>query len=140
MTTVRIIIGLAVAVMVAVLWGQYRQISLQHDLIAMQSDITDQLHRGIQDLQDAAAQTRDQMSDLLQAQQRVQSNLAARNNEIRRLQTDVQEIRDWADQPLPADIQRLLRQPAVTGAAGYGAAMSAGDPVHDGGGGPDKKR
>lgn len=131
MNAIRIIVAVALAGVLAVLWGQHRQLGLQRDLIAAQAEIAGQLRDGIETLQDASDRNRDQMTALLQAQQRVQTNLAARVAEIRRLQTDVQEIRVWADQPLPAGIQRLLQHPAATGAGDYGAPVPAGDPLHD---------
>ncbi len=140
MNTVRIVAALVLAGVLAVLWGQHRQIGLQNDLIAAQAQVAAQLSTGIQALQDASTQTRAQMADLLQAQQRVQATLSTRSAEIRRLQTDVQEIREWADQPLPAGIQRVLQQPATTGAAGYGATVPASDPLHDVSSGPENQR
>lgn len=128
---IRIIVALSLVGVLAVLWGQHRQLGLQRDLISAQAEIAGQLRDGIKTLQDASNRNRDQMTVLLRAQQRVQTNLAARTAEIRRLQTDVTEIRVWADQPLPAGVQRLLQQPAATGASDYGAPVPAGDPLHD---------
>ena len=140
MNYLRLAFGLAVAGILVVLWGQYRQIGLQKQLIAAQAQATNDLRAGLKAIQDNGEKNRTQMAELLHAQQRVQTNLTARNSEIRRLQNDVQEVRDWARQSLPADIQRVLNQPAATGASGYGESVPAGDPVHAVASGPENKR
>ncbi|WP_145583310.1 Rz-like lysis system protein LysB [Yersinia kristensenii] len=45
--------------------------------------------------------------------------LAQRNNQIKRLYRENETLRRWADAPLPDDIIRLRRRPAITGAADY---------------------
>ncbi|CNI06282.1 phage lysin [Yersinia thracica] len=45
--------------------------------------------------------------------------LAQRNNQIKRLYRENETLRRWADTPLPDDIIRLRRRPAITGAADY---------------------
>lgn len=35
----------------------------------------------------------------------------------------------WADAPLPADVIRLQKRPAITGGAGYQDFLSGGDPL-----------
>ncbi|EPD1595146.1 Rz-like lysis system protein LysB [Yersinia enterocolitica] len=45
--------------------------------------------------------------------------LAQRNSQIKRLYRENETLRRWADAPLPNDIIRLRRRPAITGAADY---------------------
>ena len=45
--------------------------------------------------------------------------LAQRNSQIKRLYRENATLRRWADAPLPDDIIRLRRRPAITGAADY---------------------
>lgn len=57
-----------------------------------------------------------------QLRQRVASTdqlLAQRNSQIKRLYRENETLRRWADAPLPDDIIRLRRRPAITGAADY---------------------
>ena len=57
--------------------------------------------------------------ELLAAQQAVQLSLSSQRAETRRLQSEVQEIKEWANNALPADIVRLRQRPAITGAGIY---------------------
>ncbi|HDV7158933.1 TPA: Rz-like lysis system protein LysB [Yersinia enterocolitica] len=45
--------------------------------------------------------------------------LAQRNSQIKRLYRENETLRRWADTPLPDDIIRLRRRPALTGATDY---------------------
>ncbi|CQJ13577.1 Rz-like lysis system protein LysB [Yersinia enterocolitica] len=45
--------------------------------------------------------------------------LAQRNSQLKRLYRENETLRRWADTPLPDDIIRLRRRPAITGAADY---------------------
>lgn len=45
--------------------------------------------------------------------------LAQRNSQLKRLYRENETLRHWADTPLPDDIIRLRRRPALTGAADY---------------------
>ncbi|OVZ93414.1 lysozyme [Yersinia kristensenii] len=52
--------------------------------------------------------------------------LAQRNSQLKRLYRENETLRRWADTPLPDDIIRLRRRPALTGAADYRQWMSEG--------------
>lgn len=52
--------------------------------------------------------------------------LAQRNSQIKRLYRENATLRHWADTPLPDDIIRLRRRPALTGAADYRQWLSEG--------------
>ncbi|PHZ22628.1 Rz-like lysis system protein LysB [Yersinia massiliensis] len=52
--------------------------------------------------------------------------LAQRNSQLKRLYRENETLRRWADTPLPNDIIRLRRRPALTGAADYRQWLSEG--------------
>lgn len=68
----------------------------------------------------AQASLREQQVQLRQA-------LAARQITIEGLKRENAELREWADQPLPAAARRLRERPAITGAAGYQHWLSRRD-------------
>ncbi|WP_318389652.1 Rz-like lysis system protein LysB [Enterobacter sp.] len=49
---------------------------------------------------------------------------AGRERQFKRLANENPEVKRWADAPLPDDVIRLQKRPAITGAAGYRAYMS----------------
>ena len=61
--------------------------------------------------------------------------LAQRNSQLKRLYRENETLRRWADAPLPDDIIRLRRRPAITGAADYRQWLSESHtlPVSSGG-------
>lgn len=70
----------------------------------------------------AAAKLQSQLGDL-------SMTAATRAETIKRLKRENDELRTWADRPLPAPVIRLLQRPAITGAADYQAHLSGGDPL-----------
>ena len=66
----------------------------------------------------------EQTSALLRQRQRRMEELKRENEDLRR----------WADTPLPADIIRLRERPALTGGAAYRQWLSASDAVSAGSG------
>lgn len=68
----------------------------------------------------AQAKLRDQLAD-------VRSLLGKRNQLIERLESENQELRDWAATALPAAAISLRQRPEIIGAAGYRAWLSARD-------------
>ncbi len=54
---------------------------------------------------------------------------ATRADTIKRLKRENAELRSWADSPLPDPVIRLLKRPAITGAADYQAHLSGSDPL-----------
>ncbi len=57
-----------------------------------------------------------------------------RQRRIEELKRENEDLRRWADTPLPADIIRLRKRPAFTGGAAYRQWLSAGDAVSTGSG------
>jgi len=70
----------------------------------------------------AAAKLQSQLGDL-------SMTAATRADTIKRLKRENDELRTWADRPLPDPVIRLLQRPAITGAADYQAHMSGVDPL-----------
>lgn len=85
-------------------------------------------------LTDTLKQERDAQSLLRNQQDQLRLSLAKRERTIKELKLENDELRDWADQPLPDAARRLRERPALTGAAAYrdwlsgrGAVRAAGD-------------
>lgn len=60
--------------------------------------------------------------------------LRQRQHRIEELKRENEDLRRWADTPLPADIIRLRERPTLTGGAAYRQWLSAGDAVSAGSG------
>lgn len=60
--------------------------------------------------------------------------LRQRQRRIEELKRENEDLRRWADTPLPADIIRLRERPALTGGAAYRQWLSASDAVSAGAG------
>ena len=60
--------------------------------------------------------------------------LRQRQRRIEELKRENEDLRRWADTPLPADIIRLRNRPAFTGGAAYRQWLSASDAVSAGAG------
>lgn len=71
---------------------------------------------------EAAAQLQNQLGEL-------SMTAATRADTIKRLKRENAELRTWADSPLPDPVVRLLKRPAITGAADYQAHLSGPDPL-----------
>ena len=79
-------------------------------------------------------QERDAQSQLRNQQDQLRQGLANRERTIEELKRENDELRNWADQPLPDAARRLRERPALTGAAAYrdwlsgrGAVRAAGN-------------
>lgn len=70
----------------------------------------------------AAAQLQRQLGDLT-------ITAATRADTIKRLKRENDELKEWADRPLPDPVVRLLKRPTITGAADYQANLSGADPL-----------
>lgn len=58
--------------------------------------------------------------------------LRSRQYWIRELKSENEDLRRWADNPLPADITRLRERPAIAGGAAYRKWLSRSDAVSSG--------
>ncbi|HAV8201468.1 TPA: LysB family phage lysis regulatory protein [Escherichia coli] len=63
-----------------------------------------------------------------------QTSAQLRQRRIEELKRENEDLRHWADTPLPADIIRLREHPALTGGAAYRQWLSASDAVSAGAG------
>ena len=64
-------------------------------------------------------QERENQSALRAQQDQLRLALAKRARTIEELKRENDELRNWADQPLPDAARRLRERPAITGAAAY---------------------
>ena len=64
-------------------------------------------------------QERDAQSLLRSQQDQLRQGLANRERTIEELKRENEELRNWADQPLPDAARRLRERPAITGADAY---------------------
>jgi LysB family phage lysis regulatory protein len=71
---------------------------------------------------EAAAQLQSRLGEL-------SMTAATRADTIKRLKRENAELRSWADSPLPDPVIRLLKRPAIAGAANYQAHLSGPDPL-----------
>ncbi|TNK09088.1 LysB family phage lysis regulatory protein, partial [Escherichia coli] len=62
------------------------------------------------------------------------AQLRQRQRRIEELKRENEDLRHWADTPLPADIIRLRERQALTGGAAYRQWLSASDAVSAGAG------
>ncbi|NWC43583.1 Rz-like lysis system protein LysB [Pseudomonas tolaasii] len=70
-------------------------------------------------LTDTLRQERDAQSNLRAQQDQLRLSLAKRERTIEELKLENDDLRKWADQPLPDAARRLRERPAITGAAAY---------------------
>ncbi|EFC7082301.1 hypothetical protein CS072_003838 [Escherichia coli] len=71
---------------------------------------------------------------LADASQTISTLLRQRQHRIEELKRENEDLRRWADTPLPADIIRLRKRPALTGGMAYRQWLSASDAVSAGSG------
>ncbi|MOA02687.1 Rz-like lysis system protein LysB [Lelliottia amnigena] len=75
--------------------------------------------------------SREQMR-LYAAAEKTTALLRNRQHRIEELKRENEDLRRWADTPLPADIIRLRERPALTGGAAYRQWLSESDAVQSG--------
>ncbi|EQB8041047.1 Rz-like lysis system protein LysB [Aeromonas hydrophila] len=91
----------------------------------------DHLTGELTDQATAAATLQRQLGDLT-------ITAATRADTIKRLKRENDELKKWADRPLPDPVVRLLKRPAITGAADYQAHLSGPDTLPAAAGKPGK--
>ncbi len=69
---------------------------------------------------------------LYAAAERTNALLRGRQRRIEDLKRENEDLRRWADAPLPADIIRMRERPALAGGAAYREWLSQGDTVPPG--------
>lgn len=83
---------------------------------------------------------RETQTRLLQLQGELRAGLANRERQIESLKHENEELRNWADQPLPDAARRLRERPALTGGAAYHQWLSGGGAVPVAGDGAVEER
>ena len=91
-------------------------------------------------LAETLKQERDAQSHLRAQQDQLRQSLAKRERTIEELKRENDELRNWADQPLPDAARRLRERPAFTGAAAYRDWLSGRDAVPPAGEQPPQQR
>lgn len=83
---------------------------------------------------------REDQAKLLKLQSELRTGLANRERLIEDLKHENDELRLWADRPLPDAARRLRQRPAFTGADAYRQWMSSSSAVPAAGDGADEER
>lgn len=81
------------------------------------------------ELKSTLEREREGQAKLLQLQGELRNGLANRERQIEELKHENQELRNWADQPLPDIARRLRQRPAIVGADAYRQWLSGGSAV-----------
>lgn len=130
--------GALFAAISAGLWGWGQQLllgtekakskDLQGQLTTAQTDARNNLATA-NTLKSTLEREREDQAKLRQLQSELRVGLAGRERLIEALTHENEELRNWADQPLPDPARRLRERPAITGAAAYRQWLSGGGPV-----------
>lgn len=91
-------------------------------------------------LKSELARERDSQAKLLALQGELRQGLAQRERVIEALKHENQQLREWADQPLPDAARRLRERPSLTGADAYRQWLSGSRPVPAAGDGTGPQR
>lgn len=83
---------------------------------------------------------REDRAKLLKLQGELRTGLANRERLIEDLKHENDELRQWADQPLPDAARRLRERPAITGADAYRQWMSGSGALPTASDKPDQER
>lgn len=76
---------------------------------------------------------RESQAMLLKLQSELRTSLASRERMIEALTRENEELRNWADQPIPAIARRLRDRPAIIGADAYRKWLSGSGAMHPAG-------
>lgn len=103
-------------------------------------DDADRNLKTVNTLTDTLKKERDAQSNLRAQQNQLRQSLAKRERTIEELKRENDELRKWADQPLPDAARRLRERPAITGAASYRDWLSGRSAVSAAGDQPAQQR
>lgn len=128
-------------------WGQQHQVAtaqqankrLEEQLGHAQQDRDQNLATANQ-LKSELANERASQAKLLALHGELRQGLAQRERVIEALKHENQQLREWADQPLPDAARRLRERPALTGADAYRQWLSGSRPVPASGDGTGAQR
>lgn len=128
---VRIAAFFGVVVLVAWVWVLNAQIASHKVRIQHLQKYAD----GVGDAMDALHKNNIHLRGEVLAVQQITSDLwqqSTEQNQNKRKVHEQPDVKPWGDAELPADISRLRQRPAITGAADYYSAVSAGNALQDG--------
>lgn len=94
----------------------------------------------ITELTTALVEERAAQAELRTQQGRIRQQLAERQQTIKDLTHENQQLRDWSGTELPDAARRLRARPAITGAADYQAWLSGGGAMRSAGDQPGTQR
>lgn len=117
-------------------WGQQlllgtekaRSKDLQGQLTTAQTDARNNLATA-NTLKTTLEREREDQAKVLKLQGELRAGLVNRERLIEALKHENQQLREWADQPLPAPARRLRERPALTGADAYRQWLSGSRPL-----------
>lgn len=114
-------------------WSQHQALAAtRHLLAAMQATAKGQA-QVIRTMEDHAERNAQDSAELTETLQQVQQ-LAGEGRQIwESLKRENQEFKAWAESALPADVIRLRRRPAITGAAEYKTWLQQSRNLHTAG-------
>ena len=142
--TYGLVLLLAIA---ALLWIQHQRVQLAEAATdraaaraAQAEQASVQRQSVITQLTTALAGERAAQISLRNQQGQIRQQLAARQQQIKELTHENQQLRNWARVHLPAAAQRLRQRPTITGAAGYTAWLSGSGAMPAAGHQPDHQR
>lgn len=147
MSTLRkVLYGIALLGALALLiWGQQQRINIAEG----QTELAQQAAKTAREdadrnlvtantLSTTLKQERDAQSNLRSQQDQLRQGLANRERTIEALKRENDELRNWADQPLPDAARRLRERPALTGADAYRQWLSGRSAVRPAGDQPSQ--
>lgn len=140
--------GLALLLAIAALfWIQQQRLQLAEAATERAADRARQAEQAsvqrqavITELTTALADERTAQTQLRKQQAKIRQQLTDREQQIKELTHENQQLRDWSGVALPAAAQRLRQRPSITGAAGYTTWLSGGGAVPTAGHQPDPQR
>lgn len=138
---------LLLAAIAGLLFTQHQRVQLAQAATDRATDRAEQAEQqsarrqaAVDELGNELASERRAQSALRTQQSQIRQQLAERQQKIKDLTHENQQLRDWAATELPATARRLRTRPAITGAAGYQAWLSSSGAVHPAGDPPERQR
>lgn len=108
------------------LWGQYQRSQAQQARLELSAEQTRTLEQRssqqaalITELNTTLQAERTAQAALRTTQDALRQNLTARLAQIKELEREHTDLRQWSAQPLPVTARRLRERPALSGAAAY---------------------
>jgi LysB family phage lysis regulatory protein len=108
------------------LWGQYQGSQANAARATLAAERQQQAEQRIErqaitiaTLDQALQTERTAQASLRSTQNLLRQGLSDRETQIQELKRENADLRQWAEQPLPAAARRLRQRPALTGAAAY---------------------